>query len=168
MHFSQRLDRFGAEVFSALNARRLELEAEGRTIYNLSVGTPDFEPYPHVVEALRDAAADPAMWKYSLGDLPELKQAVCDYYARRFGVEGITPEHGRELQRHPRRASGIWGSSCSTPATRRSCPIPATPCSRRASRSPAASSPTTRSRPSTASCPTSLGSTRPWPTAPAT
>ena len=68
MQFSHRLDRFGAEVFSSLNAKRLELEAQGRTIYNLSVGTPDFHPYAHVVEALRDAAADPAQWKYSLGD----------------------------------------------------------------------------------------------------
>ncbi|MCI7730148.1 pyridoxal phosphate-dependent aminotransferase [Enorma burkinafasonensis] len=92
MEFSHRLDRFGAEVFSSLNAKRLELEAEGRTIYNLSVGTPDFAPYAHVVQALRDAAADPAQWKYSLGDLPELKQAVCDYYERRFGVSGITPD----------------------------------------------------------------------------
>ena len=91
MQFSSRLDRFGAEVFSALNARRVALEEQGRTIYNLSVGTPDFAPYTHVVEALTSAAADPQMWKYSLRDLPELKQAVCDYYARRFGVEGITP-----------------------------------------------------------------------------
>ena len=92
MQFSSRLDRFGAEVFSALNARRVALEEQGRTIYNLSVGTPDFAPYPHVVEALTEAAQDPRMWKYSLRDLPELKQAVCDYYARRFGVEGITPK----------------------------------------------------------------------------
>ena len=92
MEFSHTLDRFGDEVFAALNARRVALEAQGRTIYNLSVGTPDFAPYPHVVEALRDAAADPAMWKYSLRDLPELKQAVCDYYERRFGVEGIAPD----------------------------------------------------------------------------
>ena len=69
----------------------MALEAEGRTIYNLSVGTPDFAPYPHVVKALTDAAQDPAMWKYSLRDLPELKQAVCDYYERRFGIAGITP-----------------------------------------------------------------------------
>lgn len=91
MQFSHRLDLFGAEVFAALNDRRVALEAEGRTIYNLSVGTPDFAPYPHVVKALTDAAQDPAMWKYSLRDLPELKQAVCDYYERRFGIAGITP-----------------------------------------------------------------------------
>lgn len=91
MQASQRLDRFGAEVFASLNNKLLALEAQGETIYNMSVGTPDFKPYGHVVEALTQAAQDPEMWKYALRDLPELKQAVCDYYERRFGVSGITP-----------------------------------------------------------------------------
>lgn len=91
MQASQRLDRFGAEVFASLNNKLLALKAQGRTIYNMSVGTPDFKPYDHVVEALTQAAQDPKMWKYALRDLPELKQAVCDYYERRFGVSGITP-----------------------------------------------------------------------------
>lgn len=91
MQASQRLDRFGAEVFASLNNKLLALKAQGKTIYNMSVGTPDFKPYDHVVEALTRAAQDPKMWKYALRDLPELKQAVCDYYERRFGVSGITP-----------------------------------------------------------------------------
>ena len=91
MQASQRLDRFGAEVFASLNNKLLALTAQGKTIYNMSVGTPDFKPYDHVVEALTQAAQDPEMWKYALRDLPELKQAVCDYYERRFGVCGITP-----------------------------------------------------------------------------
>lgn len=91
MQASQRLDRFGAEVFASLNNKLLALKAQGKTIYNMSVGTPDFKPYDHVVEALTQAAQDPEMWKYALRDLPELKQAVCDYYERRFGVSGITP-----------------------------------------------------------------------------
>lgn len=91
MQASQRLDRFGAEVFASLNNKLLALKAQGKTIYNMSVGTPDFKPYNHVVEALTQAAQDPEMWKYALRDLPELKQAVCDYYERRFGVCGITP-----------------------------------------------------------------------------
>lgn len=91
MQASQRLDRFGAEVFASLNNKLLVLKAQGKTIYNMSVGTPDFKPYDHVVEALVQAAHDPEMWKYALRDLPELKQAVCDYYERRFGVSGITP-----------------------------------------------------------------------------
>lgn len=91
MQASQRLDRFGAEVFASLNNKLLALKAQGKTIYNMSVGTPDFKPYDHVVEALTQAAQDPEMWKNALRDLPELKQAVCDYYERRFGVSGITP-----------------------------------------------------------------------------
>ena len=91
MQASQRLDRFGAEVFASLNNKLLALKAQGKTIYNMSVGTPDFKPYDHVVEALARAAQDPEMWKYALRDLPELKQTVCDYYERRFGVSGITP-----------------------------------------------------------------------------
>ena len=91
MRFSKRLDRFGDEVFASLNARRRELEAQGREVIDLSVGTPDFEPPAHVKEALVEAAKDSNKWKYALTDLPELTQAVIDYYASRFGVEGLEP-----------------------------------------------------------------------------
>ena len=91
MEFSKRLDLFGDEIFAALNERKVALEAQGRTIYNLSVGTPDFAPAEHIRKAMMDAAADPQNWKYSLRDLPELLDAVCGYYKRRFGVE-IAPD----------------------------------------------------------------------------
>ncbi|MBQ1595681.1 MAG: aminotransferase class I/II-fold pyridoxal phosphate-dependent enzyme, partial [Clostridia bacterium] len=42
-------------------------------------------------EALAEAAMDPENWKYALRDLPELLDAVCAYYDRRFGVT-ITPD----------------------------------------------------------------------------
>ena len=90
MEFSKRLDLFGDEVFAALNARRRELEAQGRRVFDLSVGTPDFRPPEHVVEALRASAADPESWKYSLHDTDELLDAVCAYYEDRYGVAGIT------------------------------------------------------------------------------
>ena len=35
MQFSKRLDRFGDEIFAALNNRRMELEAQGMKIYNI-------------------------------------------------------------------------------------------------------------------------------------
>ena len=92
MEFSHRLDLFGPEIFAALNDKKVALEAEGRHLFNLSVGTPDFAPAPHIKQALIDAAQDDENWKYSLRDLPELLNAVCDYYKRRFGVEGIRPD----------------------------------------------------------------------------
>ena len=92
MEFSHRLELFGPEIFAALNDKKVALEAEGRHLYNLSVGTPDFPPAPHIKQALLDAAQQDENWKYSLRDLPELLQAVCDYYQRRFGVAGLTPD----------------------------------------------------------------------------
>ena len=90
MEFSHRLDLFGPEIFAALNDKKVALEAEGRHLYNLSVGTPDFAPAPHIKQALIDAAQEDENWKYSLRDLPELLDAVCAYYKRRFGVDTLT------------------------------------------------------------------------------
>ena len=52
MNFSKRLDLFGDEIFAALNERRLELEKQGKKIYNMSVGTPDFHTPDHIKKAL--------------------------------------------------------------------------------------------------------------------
>lgn len=91
MKFADRLNRFGEEIFGALNVKKLALEKQGRKIYNMSIGTPDFVTPEHIREALAAAAKDPENWKYSLRDLPEMLDAVCAYYDRRFGVK-ILPE----------------------------------------------------------------------------
>lgn len=91
MQFSKRMDRFGDEIFAALNEKKIELEKEGKTIYNLSVGTPDFPTPSHIREALVEAAKDPQNWKYALRDTPEMLDAVCSYYKKRYGVD-ITPD----------------------------------------------------------------------------
>lgn len=83
MEFAQRMNRFGDEIFASLNEKKLALEAEGRTIWNMSIGTPDFETPQHIRDALVESAADPASWKYTLRDMPELTQAVSDYYLKR-------------------------------------------------------------------------------------
>ena len=91
MKFSKRMDRFGDEIFAALNVKKVELESAGRRIFNLSVGTPDFESPEHIRRAAANAALDSGNWRYSLRDIPELLDAVCGYYQSRFGVT-ITPE----------------------------------------------------------------------------
>lgn len=91
MEFSKLVNGLDDEIFAALNDRKVELEAEGKTIYNLSVGTPDFPTPPHIREALIDAAKDPANWKYTLRDMPETLEAVVNYYHDRYHVD-ITPD----------------------------------------------------------------------------
>ncbi len=84
---AKRLDAFQNGIFSELDQKKEELIKEGRTVYNLSVGTPDFEPDAHVINALVEAAGKPENYKYSLRDKEELIQAVILYYKKRFNVE---------------------------------------------------------------------------------
>ena len=78
MKFSKRMDRFGDEIFAALNQKKKELADAGRTVYNLSVGTPDFETPEHIKKAVAETVMESKNWHYSLGDLPEHTSAVCD------------------------------------------------------------------------------------------
>lgn len=87
LKFSDKAGMFGANIFNVLNEKRFELIEQGRKVYNFSVGTPDFPPAPHIMEAAVKAAADPENYKYSLRDTPELKDAVVRWYRRRYGVE---------------------------------------------------------------------------------
>ena len=77
---------FKPGIFGALNEKKEELLKEGRKVYNLSVGTPDFEPPLHVMKAMEEACKDPNNYKYSLADMPELLEAVQYRYEKRFGV----------------------------------------------------------------------------------
>jgi len=92
MKFADRLNNFGAEIFAALNEKKLACEAKGQKIYNFSIGTPDFPVPEHIKNALVEAAKDPENWKYSLRDMPEMLQAVCDYFKKRYGVDDITQD----------------------------------------------------------------------------
>ncbi len=88
---ASRLNVFQTGIFAALNEEKERLQKEGKKLYNLFIGTPDFQPAPHVMQALCEAAADPENWKYSLTESDELLDAVCFYYRDRFGVT-ITPD----------------------------------------------------------------------------
>ncbi len=58
----------------------------------MSVGTPDFKPAQHIIDAVSEAASKPENYKYALADLPELLDAVSNHYAERYGVKGIRHE----------------------------------------------------------------------------
>lgn len=84
--FAKRMDLFQPGIFNVLDNKRSALEQAGRKVYNLSIGTPDFAPAPHVMEALSQAALVPENYKYSLTERPELLDAVQGWYDRRYGV----------------------------------------------------------------------------------
>ncbi len=85
--FAKRMDMFQSGIFNILDDKKKEMEQAGRKVYNLSIGTPDFQPEPHVMEALSQAALIPENYKYSLTVRPELLEAVQNWYDRRYGVQ---------------------------------------------------------------------------------
>ena len=91
-NFANRLDSFEEGIFSTLNDKKNELLRAGRKVYNMSVGTPDFKPAQHIIDAVSEAASKPENYKYALADLPELLDAVSNHYAERYGVKGIRHE----------------------------------------------------------------------------
>ncbi len=90
--FSDREESFKPNIFSVLNEKKNQMIKEGKTVYNLSVGTPDFKPDAHVMQAVSEAALNPDSYKYALADMPELLEAVQNWYKRRYDVTLETDE----------------------------------------------------------------------------
>ena len=75
-----------SNIFNKLDERKKSLLEGGMDVINLSIGTPDFQPGRHVMEAVSRAALDPDMYKYSLNETRELLDAVENWYKRRYDV----------------------------------------------------------------------------------
>lgn len=84
---SKRMEDFEEGIFQVLNEKKQQVEAAGRKVYNFSVGTPDFKPAQHIMDALCEAASKPENYKYALQDIPELTEAVIGRFKRRYQVE---------------------------------------------------------------------------------
>ena len=70
----------------AMSAKAKELKSAGETVYNLSVGEPDFNTPDHICDAAI-AAMKAGYTRYTAASgIPELKEAVVADYANRFGL----------------------------------------------------------------------------------
>jgi LL-diaminopimelate aminotransferase len=87
MRAAHRLDSLPEYVFAALGKKLKALEAQGRTIIRLDMGSPDGPPPGFIVEALAESAATRTSHGYmGFTGTPQLRQAIGDYYASRFEV----------------------------------------------------------------------------------
>ncbi len=76
-----------SNIFNQLDEKKRELAARGVDVINLSIGTPDFQPDLHVMQAVSEAALQPDNYKYSINDTGALIGAVQNWYDRRYGVK---------------------------------------------------------------------------------
>ncbi|MBR1846068.1 MAG: aminotransferase class I/II-fold pyridoxal phosphate-dependent enzyme [Oscillospiraceae bacterium] len=100
IQLASRMDAFQPGIFSVLNDKKRQRIQAGKPVWDLSVGTPDFEPDRHVMKAMEEAVKVPFNYTYALTDLPELTEAVQGWYERRYGValepEEITSVNGSQ------------------------------------------------------------------------
>jgi alanine-synthesizing transaminase len=88
----RRVDALPPYAFAEVERLKLELRRSGEDVIDLGFGNPDVAPPEIAVEKLREAAALPRNHRYSSSrGLPKLREAVCEYYRGRFGVE-LDPE----------------------------------------------------------------------------
>jgi LL-diaminopimelate aminotransferase len=88
MKFARRFNRLPPYLFVEINRRIAELQGQGKDIVDFGIGDPDLPTPSHIIESLCQAAHDPANHRYPETDgLPELRQAIAEWYRRRFGVE---------------------------------------------------------------------------------
>lgn len=66
--------------------RAHKLEAQGRHIVHMEIGQPDFPAPPQVVEAAIDAMRSRSLGYTSSLGLPELREAIANFYVECYGV----------------------------------------------------------------------------------
>jgi len=87
MELAKRLNKLPPYLFVEINQKIAELQAKGKDIINFGIGDPDLPTPSHIIESLCQAARDPVNHRYpETGGLPELRQAIAEWYERRFGV----------------------------------------------------------------------------------
>jgi len=91
MKFSIRMDNLGSAIFAQLKEKKNSLIAQGIKPIDLSIGSPDRPPAPHILETLQKEVMDLENYAYAIRDLPELLETVSGWYRRRFDVN-LDPE----------------------------------------------------------------------------
>lgn len=87
MKLASRLDRLPPYLFVDINRKIAEKQARGEDIISFAIGDPDLPTPAHIIECMCQAAHDPVNHRYpETAGLPALRQAIAEWYEKRFGV----------------------------------------------------------------------------------
>ena len=92
MQTSKRLNGIGEYYFSQKLREIAKLNAEGRNIINLGIGSPDMPPHPDVIKVLQEESAKPDVHAYQgYKGVPQLRNAFASWYKKWYNVT-LDPE----------------------------------------------------------------------------
>jgi len=87
IEFSDRLKELPPYLFIEIDNAKRKAKAEGRDIIDLGIGDPDTPTPQNIIDALKQAADDPANHHYALdAGLPQLRTTIGEWFLNRFGV----------------------------------------------------------------------------------
>ncbi len=87
MKLASRVENLPPYLFVGISKKIAEKRAKGEEVISFAIGDPDLPTPEHIVDRLCEAARDPANHRYPESEgLPELRQAIADWYQRRFGL----------------------------------------------------------------------------------
>src|ERR1700724_2364972 len=92
---SARVTAISESATLAVDAKAKALKAAGRPVIGFGAGEPDFAPPDYIVEAARQATAEPRFHKYTpAAGLPELRKAIPAVTAPLTGDQGGAAQGG--------------------------------------------------------------------------
>jgi len=87
MNLSQLITNVHFPPISEVKRWLTERPNDGMELIDLCQAVPDYAPAPELTEHLSRMLGDPLMSKYSPDEgLPEVREAMCGYYARKYGA----------------------------------------------------------------------------------
>lgn len=87
MRMSKRITNLPPYLFVEINKKIAEKRAKGDDVVSFAIGDPDIPTPAHIIEKLCQAAQDPVNHRYPESEgLLELRQAIAEWYQRRFGI----------------------------------------------------------------------------------
>jgi len=85
---TDRLNSLPPYLFKEIDRQKEEAKKQGVDIIDLGVGDPDMPTPKHIIDALKEAASDPANHRYpSYSGMDDFNGAVARWYKRRFNVD---------------------------------------------------------------------------------
>lgn len=88
IEFADRVNRLLPYIFAEIEKLIKEKKAQGVDLISLSIGDPDLPPPAFVIDALKEEVANVKNHNYSFSQgEPDFRQAVADWYKKRFHVD---------------------------------------------------------------------------------
>ncbi len=84
---ANRVENLPPYLFAEISRKIAQRKAKGQEIVSFGIGDPDIPTPPHIIERLCKEAKNPANHRYPESEgLPVLRQAVAEWYQKRFEV----------------------------------------------------------------------------------